>query len=232
MISSPVLALHILCGSVGFLSGAVAISLRKGARGHALSGNAFVISMLTLAVTGMGLAIVKSQPGNILGGALTLYLVFTAWRTARQRDRRIGIFDWGALLVVASLAATDLTAATVAARSSSGMVYGYSPGPFVFTGSIALLSAIGDARLLLGRVLSGTQRIARHLWRMCFALFIASGSIFLARQQLFPTFMRKSGALYALTFFPLIVMLYWLVRIRLKNKDWRITTPPSRSSIS
>jgi hypothetical protein len=48
---------------------------------------------------------------------------------------------------------------------------------------------------------------------MCFALFIASGSLFLARQQLFPAWMRKTGSLVLLTFLPLMVMMYWLIRM-------------------
>jgi len=47
--------------------------------------------------------------------------------------------------------------------------------------------------------ISGTKRLARHLWRMCFALFIASASVFLARPHLFPAIFRKSGLLVLLT---------------------------------
>jgi hypothetical protein len=36
-----------------------------------------------------------------------------------------------------------------------------------------LLAAAGDLRMLLRGGLFGAQRIARHLWRMCFGLFIA-----------------------------------------------------------
>jgi len=63
--------------------------------------------------------------------------------------------------------------------------------------------------------IAGTQRIARHLWRMCFALFVAAGSIFLARQHLFPDILQKTGALVFLSFLPLLLLVYWLVRIRL-----------------
>jgi hypothetical protein len=61
--------------------------------------------------------------------------------------------------------------------------------------------------------ISGAKRIARHLWRMCFAWFIASASIFLARPHLFPAFMQKSGALYVLSFLPLFLMFFWLIRV-------------------
>jgi hypothetical protein len=71
--------------------------------------------------------------------------------------------------------------------------------------------------MLVRNGISGTQRIARHLWRMCFALFIAAASIFLARQQIFPAFLRKTGALFLLSFLPLILMIFWLVRVRFVN---------------
>jgi hypothetical protein len=94
------------------------------------------------------------------------------------------------------------------------MKNGYTPGPFVFLGSVGLIAIIGDIRMLVRGGVSGVPRIARHLWRMCFALFIASASIFLARQRLFPHFMRTSGTLYLLSFLPLVLMIFWLVRVR------------------
>jgi hypothetical protein len=53
---------------------------------------------------------------------------------------------------------------------------------------------------------------------MCFALFIAASSIFLARQHLFPAFMRKTGALFLLSFLPLALMVFWLVRVRFARR--------------
>jgi hypothetical protein len=41
--------------------------------------------------------------------------------------------------------------------------------------------------LASGRI-SDRQRITRHLWRMCFGLFIATGSFFLGQQAVFPRF--------------------------------------------
>jgi hypothetical protein len=113
-----------------------------------------------------------------------------------------------------AIAATALALAVEAAKSPTGMVYAYSPGPYILLGTVGLLAAAGDARLLVRRALSGRQRLARHLWRMCFALFIATSSIFLARPYLFPAFMSTTGVLYVLTFFPLVLMIFWLIRVR------------------
>jgi hypothetical protein len=228
---SPILALHICSGVLGFLSGVMAVVFRKGSRRHGFAGNVFVISMLTLSASGVYLAIVKSQPGNIMGGALTFYLVATAWSVTRRRDTNgnkngeTSLLDWGALLFALAVGAVGVILGIEAANSPTGMKYDYPPGPYFFLGSIALLAAAGDVRMLVRGGFSGRQRIARHLWRMCFALFIASASIFLARQELFPALLRKTGVLILLSFLPLILMIFWLIRIRFTNAYRRMSMP-------
>jgi uncharacterized membrane protein len=214
---SPLLVLHIIAGTLGMLSGFVAVFLRKGSRQHGLAGNVFVIAMLSLSASGVFLALMKSQPGNVLGGTLTFYLVATAWLTARRRDGAPGIFDWGALVVILLVGATEVTCGFEAVASQTGLKYGYPPGPYFFMGSVALIAAAGDVRMLVRRGISGTHRLARHLWRMCFALFVAAASIFLARQQIFPAFMRKTGALAFLSVLPLLLLIFWMVRVRFTN---------------
>ena len=213
----PILVLHICGGLVGLLSGAAAMTFRKGSRWHGLSGNVFVTSMLTMAAAGITLAVMKFQPGNIIGGTLTFYLVATAWITAKRRAPETGLLDWGALLVVLTLAVVQVTWGAEAAMSPTGTKYDYPPWPYFFMGSIAVLAMIGDVRMIARQGITGTQRIARHLWRMCFALFIASASLFLARQQLFPALMRKTGMLIVLSFLPVALMIFWLIRIRFAN---------------
>jgi hypothetical protein len=94
---------------------------------------------------------------------------------------------------------------------------------------VAVLAAIGDVRLLMRGGISGAGRIARHLWRMCFALFIAAASIFLARQQLFPALLRKTGALVFLSVLPLVLMVFWLLRVRFTSAFQEKLTSGARS---
>ena len=222
---SPILLFHICGGTLGVLSGTVAIFLRKGSHRHAIAGKVFAISMLGLGASGAYMAILKVEPGNILGGVFTCYLVATSWIAAKRKQVSTGIFDWGALLVISALTAVELTLGLEAVTSPTGMKYGYPPGPYFFIGSVALIAATGDVRMLVRKGISGTQRIARHLWRMCFAFFVAAASIFLARQHLFPAFMRKTGVLFLLSFFPLILMIFWLVRIRFTGTFKRTASP-------
>lgn len=215
---SAILDLHIISGTLGMLSGFVAVFLRKGSHRHGIAGNIFVISMMSLSLTGVYLALMTlskpGQPPNVIGGTLTFYLVTTAWLTAKRQAGKPGSVDWGALLVVLSVAAVEVTWGVDAAMSPTRLKYDYPPGPYFFMGSLALLAATGDVRMIVRRGIAGTQRIARHLWRMCFALFIASVSIFSARQRLFPVFMRKTGMLMLLSFLPLVLLIYWIIRVR------------------
>ena len=211
---SPILLFHICAGTLGMLSGFVAVLLRKGSRRHGITGEVFVIAMMILSATGAYMALVKSEPGNVLGGALTFYLVATAWMTVTRADNggKPGFFDWSALSVISAVAAVELTYGIQAAISPTGLKYDYPPGPYFFMGSVAVLATVGDVRMLVRGGISGAHRIARHLWRMCFALFIASASIFLARQQIFPLLLQKTGVLIFLSVLPLILMIFWLVR--------------------
>jgi uncharacterized membrane protein len=226
---SPLLLLHIIAGTVGMLSGFVAAFLRKGSRRHGIAGDVFVIAMLSLSSSGAYMATLQHEPGNILGGTLTFYMVATAWLTARRRDGQPGIFDWGALLLALVVAGFEMTYGLEAAISPTGMKYEYPPWPYFVFGSVALIAAAGDVRMLVRGGISGTQRIARHFWRMLFALFVAAASIFLARQQLFPALLRRTGVLIFLSFLPLILMIFWLVRVRFANA-YKRRTPVAGSS--
>jgi uncharacterized membrane protein len=144
---SPIQAFHICTGVLGFLSGAMAMSFRKGSRRHGLAGSVFVVSMLSLSASGAYLALMKHQPGNVLGGTLTFYLV-TAWMTAKHKAGERGIFDWGALLAVLAIGVVTVTCGLEAANSQTGIKHGYAAGPYFFLGSVALLGAAGDIRLL------------------------------------------------------------------------------------
>jgi len=84
-------------------------------------------------------------------------------------------------------------------------------------GSLALLAAGGDARMLVRGGVFGRQRVARHLWRMCFGLFVATGSFFLGQQQVFPVFLRGTKILFLVAILPLTLMIFWLIRVRLKD---------------
>jgi hypothetical protein len=61
IIRLPILVFHITAGTLGRLSRLVTVCLRHGSLRHRIAGEVFVISVLTIAVCGVYLAIVKSK---------------------------------------------------------------------------------------------------------------------------------------------------------------------------
>jgi uncharacterized membrane protein len=227
---SPVMLVHICGGSLGLISGAAALSFRKGSRRHALAGKIFVASMLTMAAGAVYLAILKHQPGNFGGGIFTFYLIWTAWLTARRRDGQINPLDWLAVLIPLILGILTWMSGIEKLRNPAPPSDGVPGGMNLFMGSVMLLAALGDIRMLAGAGVLGVRRIPRHLWRMCFGLFIATGSFFLGpnnrplrllgslglRQHFFSVVLRQELLLF-LAVLPLLLLVFWLLRVRLKR---------------
>lgn len=184
------------------------MSFRKGSRRHGLAGNVFVVAMLVMGSSAAYL-------GNVFGGLFACYMVATAWLTARRRGRETSVLDWGALLFALAFGVLTLIKGIEVAQTATGSLKGVPAGMFFFLGSIALLAAVGDVRMLAHGGVFGRQRIARHLWRMCFGLFIAAGS-FLGQKRVFP--LLGGPKIMFLAGIPLLLMIFWLIRVRIKDK--------------
>jgi hypothetical protein len=210
----PLLILHILAGSIGLLTGTVAMAVRKGGGLHRAFGNVFTVAMLTLATSAFCLAVLKSQQGNIVGSVGTFYLIGTAWLAGRPGERT-RLIDWSALFIGLAGAVGAIALGVYTLNNPSGVDKTTAPsGMSFFFGVILFLATAGDIRMLARGGISGRQRITRHLWRMCYGLFIATGSFFLGQQQVFPAFLRGSLLLTLTALLPLPLLIYWLLRVR------------------
>jgi hypothetical protein len=207
------LPVHIIAGSIAIVAGFISVFALKGAKLHRKSGLIFVYAMLILGFTGAVMAFFKNQTGNVIGGVLTVYLVTTALLTVRDRRERPRSVDMTAMLIAAVLGVLCIKVAYAGMNSASGTVNGVPPGMIFFFGGVSLVAAVGDLRLIRGGGIQGAHRIARHLWRMCFSLFIASGSFFLGQAQVFPKPIRIFPLLAIPALLPLVLMIYWLARV-------------------
>ena len=241
----PVLMVHICGGILGLVSGAAALSFAKGSPGHVIAGKIFVFSMLIMAAGATYLAILKHESGNIGGGIFTFYLILTAWLTAKRRQGETSKFDWAALLIPFTLGVLTWISGFEKLRTLGPPADGVPAGMNLFMGSIMLLAATGDARMLVRHGVMGTKRIVRHLWRMCFGLFIATGSFFLGpanrplrllravgfRQQLFRAMLRQEVLVF-LAVLPLLLLIFWVVRIRFASAVKRMPAPSKTDAYS
>jgi hypothetical protein len=69
-------------------------------------------------------------------------------------------------------------------------------------------------RVMLSGALTGASRLARHLWRMSFALFIAALSFFIGQAKVIPGPIRIPALLALPVLAVLVTMVYWLWRVR------------------
>ena len=209
---------HILAGSLGVLFGYVALYATKGGTLHRKSGLLFVYTILMTAVFGMAIAAARDvAPAiNIPAGLLTIYLVVTSLATLRPPAGGSRWLALGAMLVALAVGLTSLTFG-FEALANGGTRKGMPAFPFFMFGTVGLLATVGDVRMIRSGALRGASRLARHLWRMCFALFIAAISFFIGQSQVFPQPLRNPALLGLPVLAVLVTMVYWLWRVRVRR---------------
>ena len=208
---------HVGSGIVALAMGTLAAMARKGGRLHAQAGSWFFGSMLMLGITASMLEPFRSPPGSPIGGIMVCYFVTTSWMAARRRDGRTGRVEKIACATALGMAALMIWGGLNGATTPAGA------GPVLALGAICLLAGLLDLNAIVRQTLTSRQRIGRHLWRMCFAFFVATGSFFLGQQDVLPMVVRGSPALFVLAFAPFAVMAYWLVRVRFLAGLQRLT---------
>jgi hypothetical protein len=207
---------HITAGTLTLLSGAGAMTFRKGSSLHRKSGNVFFVSMLVLSSVGVMLSLMRTpNMGNIMGGTMAFYMVATAWATVIRKPGEIGRFELVGALLGLTIAGGATTFGVMAATSPTGRFYGYPPLMyFIFAGVAALATAL-DVRMIVRGGISGVPRTTRHLWRMSLAFFMATASFFFGQPKFVPGVLRETGLYIVLGLLPLALLVYWLVRIRI-----------------
>jgi len=230
------LPIHIAAGGLAIILGAVALSVKKGGTVHRRSGRLFVYAMLVLGISAAILGVRKGATGNVFSGLTTAYFVITALTAVRpesQGTRRITVV---ALVVAVGLAVLDIVAGVQAFQSPGGWRNGAPFQMLFFLATVMSLAAAGDLRVVRFGAPRGGRRLARHLWRMCFALFIAAGSFFSIRERV-AKILPEPFTTAPMRALPIVLvfgaMFYWLWRVRrrrtlpviVRHDSMPLTTP-------
>ena len=216
------LSIHVVAGGLAVLLGFAALFVKKGGTIHRRSGMLFVVAMIVMGVTASILEFIQSAAvANVVAAILSLYFVGTALTTVRPPSRWTRVVNVVALTVAIGLVFAAIVGGLQSLNTpglSSGGVPFRTIGVMSFVLAAALLmAAAGDVRIMRFGALRGGPRLARHLWRMCFALFIAAGSFFSIRERVAKILPEPftSGPMRAL---PIVVlfgsMFYWMWRVR------------------
>ena len=214
--AAALLFLHIGGGAIGIITGAVASAAKKGQKLHRMSGRLFFGSMLLAYVIAAAVApfIAHGQRPNLVAGILALYLLLSGVSAARRRNFKASYAEWLGLVAALFVTAMGAWFAYTAIQSEGGTFDGSPPQAFLVFVLTGLVAIVGEVRVLNRGELSNVGRQERHPWRMCMSFFIAAGSLFFGQPQVFPLWFNKSPLPDLLCAAPLIVMIYWLVKLK------------------
>ena len=210
------LLVHVIAGALGLLSGYVALSVSKGAPLHRKSGTLFVYVMVTMAITGLLVSAARGiAPAiNIPTALLTFYMVMTGMASVGPRAGWSRPFDAAAMVMAFAIGALCLVLAVRGlgiGGAEAGMAY-----PLVLFGVAAVMAGVGDRRMIRDGALKGAPRLMRHLWRMCFAMFLSSIAFYLGPDRL-PEALQSPALRGAGVLLPLGAIAYWKWRMRAKR---------------
>lgn len=223
MPTSPIfpvlLTIHILAGTVGLAGGVLAMASRKAGAGlHRQGGLAYVYGMLTMCASAAVLTLWEPDRLTLVTAFFTPYLVLTSRRAAQSR---LGDISRWQTLLGAGCAAGYFHGAWLAWSGGTGGFQGMAMEAFIAFGGLALLALLLDVNYAWRARDAFRPRLARHLWRMCLAYFLAATSLFLGQQDdVFP-FMLGSPLLFVPSLATLLFMLFWVLRIRLAKQPLR-----------
>ena len=214
-----VLGVHFAAGLVAIIAGTIALAVAKGGRLHKRTGLVFTWAMVVLGLTAAGIGTYENRPGQVFGGLLAAYLVFSAMTTVKSLPgvgRRV---DVGLMILAFGYAVVSLYGGVNEWLDPAVEVVGRPRVvPPLVIGTVMLLAAFGDLRAIRAGGLRGSRRLARHLWRMCFGLFVATGSFFLGQMKFIPEPVRLVPVLLVLAFAPIVFLFYWMWRVRVRGR--------------
>jgi hypothetical protein len=212
------LPIHVAAGGLAVVLGAVALSVKKGGPAHRRSGLLFVSAMVVMGTSAAILGFRNSPTdGNVFAGLMTLYFVGTALTTVRPASPWTSRLNIAALAAAIGLAFVDVLGGVKAFNSPRGLLNGIPFFMHFFLAAVMIMAAAGDVRIMRVGVPRGRPRLARHLWRMCFALFIAAGSFFSVRERV-ATILPGPFTTAPMRALPILLlfgaMFYWLWKVR------------------
>ncbi len=217
---------HGVAGSGIVLAGVLALVSRKGSRIHRQSGKIFVLLLGLMALVIAASAIAPAtQLVSTLGmifTALTCYLVLTSWFTVTTPAATLGKFAPIAPVMALSIASAALFLGWQAQTGQLVLDEDIPVAAYFGFAGIAFLAACADVSVVLRGGISGAQRLFRHLWRMCFALYFSVSTLFTGPGSiLFPDNIRGTWPLVLPESFVLLASLYFVVQIFRKRTTIR-----------
>ena len=193
------LALHIVCGATGLISGTVNIVRKKGGKNHKATGNVFLYSMLVAGSSALFLSVVKENYFLFIVGIFTVYMTGTGRRYLlfKNKERKPNWIDY--LLSYGMLA----TALVFAAMGTYKLIHHDNFGiVFLVFGVIAFRFAMVDIKNYSGKHSFRNYWLIGHLQRMMGSYIAALTAFLVVNSKYLPPQMPA----YVAWLFPTVVV--------------------------
>lgn len=232
--------IHIASGLLALLAGAVTLIATKGSPVHRNGGRVFALAMLLMTASAIVMATwLSPNVGNVIAGCLTFYLVLTGVLAVARPVEQVRALLTGLMLVALTIGVSGLLLGSRALAMPNGAIDQIPAFAYFMFGVVGSIAGLLDARLLWVGQLPGRQRLVRHLWRMGYAMWIATMSFFLGQADEFPAAVRATGVLSLPVLAVTLTLLYWLARAafagsllpRAATKSGRDTLQAQRNTV-
>ena len=206
---------HFAVGCVAVLAGLAALSSRKGQVWHRASGSIFVIAMLALALSGLWLSLARDILFTVFLSGIAGHAVLTSWAAARRQAwLSIVLARWSGL-VSGGLCLGAVSGGLIAASSPEGRLNDLPPAAFYLLAGVSFGLFVLDLFYARHTAPQRVSWLSRHLWRMGFAFFLATGIFFFGNNHVLPEALRTPLVLSV----PVLTVIGWTlvfgVKVRL-----------------
>lgn len=222
---------HILTGAAALISGALSFAVTKGSNSHKKFGLTFVLSMIVMAISGALLAFLATEKLNMVAGLVTFYLVVTAYLTVHPPKNNAIIVHSIFMTLGFTIGVYAIYTGLTALNNGLSAIDGNPVQVIIVFGSVSLLAAVLDIRVIAKGRLKHKWQLVRHVWRIGFAMFIATASFFLGQSQVIPEAMRNIFTLAGPVLLVLCLTAYWVIRVSIWGLKKRISAQSQTSTV-
>lgn len=173
------LAIHVIAGFIGLISGMLNMSMKKGGKPHRIVGRFFVAGMMTSSIIALVMASIKTNYFLFVVGVFTIYLVGTGNRyiylKLLGKSQKPKIIDWVLTVGMFLMGIAFIVLGTTLLKNDNNS-FGIVPIVFAFIGFGSVREDILNYR---GRIKTKQFWLKAHISRMSGG-FIAATTAFLA----------------------------------------------------
>ncbi|MGB0424756.1 MAG: DUF2306 domain-containing protein [Flavobacteriales bacterium] len=176
------LIIHIVCGSVGLLTGVLNVLRKKGDKYHKYVGKAFLISMLSAGISSLVLASIHQNHFLFMVGVFTLYMVSSGQLYLRRYNESSSKFLEWAITMSMLLAGILFVVLGILALIKSNFF-----GLVLLTfGCLGLVFVRQDFKNYKDKAKVNTYWLVAHLQRMTGGFIAALTAFLVVNESYFP----------------------------------------------